>query len=192
MLHVWSWFVRLSHWLLVTAFTVAFIYSDSIWDIQTHVLAGYAAGAILLARVVWGILAKGYCNFAKFPFRPMQGLRYAWSLLTGQARRFIGHNPAGSVVIYAMLGIGLLTVGSGLMVLNNTYLPISYDRLDQLHGIAAWSWLGLVVMHVCGVVTESLLHRENLIATMITGLKHRHLGDKKYLNHGHRLHSDHS
>lgn len=178
MLRVWSWFVRVSHWLLVTAFTVAFTTRQSLWDQQIHVMAGYAAGVLLLGRIAWGLTAKGYCNFSRFPFSPREGLRYARQSLTGQARRFIGHNPAGSLVIYGMLAVGLLTVTSGLLVLNDGYLPLPSEYLQMLHGAMAWSWLGLVVTHISGVVMESVLHRENLIATMITGLKRRHLHNK--------------
>lgn len=174
MLYVWSLFVRLTHWLLVTAFAVAFLTHQSIWYANVHMMAGYAAGALMLGRIVWGLTAKGYCNFSRFPFRPLEGMRYAWSALTGHAKRFIGHNPAGSLVIYGMLAVGLVTVASGLLVANDAYLPISSEYLGNIHGVLAWSWLGLVVTHVCGVVVESLVHGENLVTTMITGFKQRH------------------
>lgn len=182
MLYVWSLFVRVSHWLLVTAFTVAFMTHQSFWDLQMHVLAGYSAGVLLLGRIVWGVMAQGYCNFSRFPFRPKEGLRYAWAAVTGQAKRFIGHNPAGSLVIYGMLIIGLMTVASGLLVYNDAYLPISSEYPQMLHSVMAWSWLGLVVTHISGVLVESMLHRENLILTMITGFKRRRLQQKTAQN----------
>jgi cytochrome b len=175
MLYVWSLFVRATHWLLVTAFTVAFFTHQSIWYANIHVMAGYAAGTLILGRIAWGLKAKGYCNFSMFPFRPLEGLRYVCAAFRGHAKRFIGHNPAGSLAIYGMLAVGLLTVASGLLVANDAYLPISYEYLGDIHGVFAWSWLALVVTHVCGVVIESLVHKENLIATMITGFKRRHI-----------------
>jgi cytochrome b len=182
MLYVWSLFVRVSHWLLVTAFTVAFLTYQSLWDLQMHVLAGYSAGALLLGRITWGMLAQGYCNFSRFPFRPKEGLRYAWAAITGQAKRFIGHNPAGSLVIYGMLVIGLMTVASGLLVYNDAYLPISSEYPQMFHSVMAWGWLGLVVTHISGVLVESILHKENLILTMITGFKRRRLQHKTVQN----------
>jgi cytochrome b len=175
MLYVWSWFVRIAHWTLVAAFAVAFMNSNSIWELGIHSMAGYTAGAVMIARIIWGITAHGYCNFSRFPFNPREGLRYVWDTLTGRAKRFIGHNPAGSLVIYGMLTVGLLTVSSGILVINDAYLPVSPDYLQDFHGVMAWSWLALVVTHISGVLLESLLHKENLIATMITGLKRRRL-----------------
>lgn len=174
MMYVWSWFVRATHWLLVAAFTSAFLNSQSIWDMNNHVLAGYTAGGLMIARILWGLTAKGYCNFSQFPFRPLEGLRYVRAALTGKAKRYMGHNPAGSLAIYGMLAVGLLTVATGLLVLNDGYLPVAPGLLQTVHGALAWTWLALVVMHVGGVLMESLLHRENLIATMVTGFKRRH------------------
>jgi cytochrome b len=179
MLYVWSWFVRIAHWTLVAAFAVAFINSNSIWDIGTHSMAGYTAGAVMIARIVWGLTAKGYCNFSRFPFRPLEGLRYIRDVLTGRAKRFIGHNPAGSLAIYGMLAVGLATVASGIVVLNEAYIPLPSEPLKDFHYVMAWTWLALVVTHISGVLMESLLHRENLIATMLTGLKRRHLNQLK-------------
>jgi cytochrome b len=178
MLYVWSLFVRVSHWLLVTAFTVAFLTYQSLWDLQTHVLAGYSAGALLLGRITWGILAQGYCNFSRFPFKPKEGLLYARAAVTGQAKRYMGHNPAGSLIIYGLLVIGLFTVASGLLRYNDAYLPISSKYPQMFHSITAWTWLGLVATHIIGVLVESMLHRENLILTMITGCKRRRIHHK--------------
>lgn len=173
MLYVWSLFVRTTHWLLVSAFTVAFLTRDDLWYEGVHVKAGYLAGGIMIARIIWGIVAKGYCNFAKFPFRPVEGLRYAWQSLTGHAKRFIGHNPAGSLVIYAMLTVGLATVATGILHFYEAYFDWA-DGIGEIHKTLAWTWLALVGTHVSGVIVESILLKENLIASMITGFKQRH------------------
>jgi cytochrome b len=34
-----------------------------------------------------------------------------------------------------------------------------------------WTWLGVVVVHVFGVIFESIINRDNLIWAMITGCK---------------------
>lgn len=171
MLYVWDRFVRISHWLLVSAFTVAFWTHNSIWERDIHAEAGYVAGILLLVRIAWGIKAKGYAAFSAFPFRPVHGARYALSIFKGHAPRFTGHNPAGSVVIYAMLAIGLLAIGSGLWVYNDGWVPTFSLPLAEIHHDLSWVWVGLVVMHISGVALESLAHRENLILAMITGYK---------------------
>ena len=43
--------------------------------------------------------------------------------------------------------------------------------LEALHGALAWLLVGLVGLHLAGVVHASLRHRENLVAAMIDGRK---------------------
>ncbi len=139
-----------------------------------HVNAGFMAGYLILARIVWGFLKTGYASFNAFPLNPIQAIKYVWELLKGHPKQFIGHNPAGSLIIYLMLIVGLLTVGSGVLVFNDGWLIDAPDLLQSLHKFFAWFWLFLVCIHVVGVITESVVHKDNLILAMITGVKRTH------------------
>jgi len=172
MRYVWDPFVRIFHWSLVAAFIVAFATHTSEWYRIIHVNAGYVAGGLISARIIWGLMNTGYASFQSFPLNPLRAARYVIDFAKGNAKPFVGHNPAGSLVIYAMLLIGLLTVISGYLVYNDGWLIDASDILQPLHFFLAWSWLALVSTHVIGVITESLLHKDNLIAAMITGVKH--------------------
>jgi cytochrome b len=171
MQYVWDPFVRIFHWSLVIAFTVAFYTHASEWDRLIHVRAGYVAGFLLVARIVWGLTKTGYAGFRSFPFDPRQATKHIYHVLKGNARRYIGHNPAGSLVIYAMLVTGLTAVGSGWLVFNEGWLIDQPELLQTIHQYSTWGWLVLVAIHVIGVVTESILHKDNLIRAMITGCK---------------------
>lgn len=171
MQYVWDVFVRASHWLLVGAFAVAYWTHDSIWERDIHAQAGYVAGFLLIARILWGLTAKGYANFSSFPLQPIRAFTYVKHILTGHAERFIGHNPAGSFVIYLMILDGLLSIGSGIWVYNDGWLPSFSLPLAEIHHYFSWAWVGLVLMHISGVILESIAHKENLILAMITGYK---------------------
>jgi cytochrome b len=171
--YIWDPFVRLFHWSLVIAFGVAFYTHASEWDRMLHVDAGYAAGALIIFRIVWGTLATGYANFKTFPPNFIKAAKYLYSVIKGNARHYFGHNPTGALVIYAMLGIGLIAVASGILVFEDGWIfsDTYIDAYKSIHHYATWGWLIMVGLHVSGVITESILHRDNLILAMITGCK---------------------
>jgi len=143
-----------------------------------HVNAGFMAGYLIIARIVWGFLKTGYASFNAFPLNPIQSIKYVWQILKGHPKQFIGHNPAGSLIIYLMLITGLLTVATGVLVFNDGWLIDAPDLLQSLHQFFAWFWLFLVSIHIVGVITESIVHKDNLILAMITGVKHTHDSNK--------------
>lgn len=169
--YVWDPFVRIFHWSLVVAFCVAFYTHASEWHRLIHVRAGYVAGTLMVSRIVWGLLATGYANFDSFPLNPMHAIKHLYRVMKGNARHYIGHNPTGGLVIYAMLATGLTAVGSGWLVYNEGWLIDQPELLQAIHHYSTWGWLILVATHVSGVLVESILHRDNLILAMITGCK---------------------
>lgn len=171
--YIWDPFVRLFHWSLAIAFGVAFYYHNSMWDRMLHVQAGYVAGGLILFRIFWGLVADGYANFKTFKPNFVWAFKYLYRLSMGRARHYIGHNPTGALVIYAMLGVGLTAVGSGILVFEDGWIFSNQyiKEYKSVHYFATWGWLNLVGLHVVGVLVESVLHRDNLILAMITGCK---------------------
>jgi cytochrome b len=141
------------------------------WEQLHHAYAGYVAGSLIVARIIWGLIATGYASFHSFPLNPVWAVKHLFKLLKGTARHYIGHNPTGSIAIYAMLGLGIITVGSGCIVFNNGWGMIDDEMSKVLHHYVTWAWLAVVVVHVLGVIFESFINHDNLIWAMITGCK---------------------
>jgi len=74
--------------------------------------------------------------------------------------------PAASWAIWLMLLLGLAVGLSGYAAQAG-----GGDALEDAHEALAWSLLAVVAVHVAGVLLASVLHRENLVAAMITGRK---------------------
>lgn len=178
---VWDPLVRVFHWTLVTAFTVAFLTEDEWLDL--HVLAGYTVLGLVGLRLVWGLIGTRHARFGDFVRGPSIVLAYVGDVIRGRARRYLGHNPAGGAMIVALLAFLTLTSLTGLFAYGASELagpfagafdsPRWVDPLEELHEVLANLTLVLAGVHVAGVVASSLLHRENLVRAMVTGTKAR-------------------
>jgi cytochrome b len=178
---VWDPLVRLFHWALVAAFTIAFITEDDF--LTLHTWAGYTVLGLLLVRMLWGLIGPRYARFSDFVRSPATVLGYLKDLLRLKAKRYIGHNPAGGAMIVLLLISLVLTTITGLAVYGageNAGLLAGWlgqagefwaKIFEEVHEFFANFTLLLVVIHVAGVLFESLLHRENLIKAMLNGYK---------------------
>lgn len=178
---IWDPFVRIFHWVLVGAFVVAYISEDDYLDI--HTTAGYTVLTLIVLRLVWGFIGSRHARFSDFVRPPGEALDYVKDSLLGRARRYLGHNPAGGLMIVAMLLSLLVTTCSGVALLGadehagplaGLMAGVSHgfeEGLEEVHEFFANFTVALVLGHLLGVLIESLLHRENLVRAMFTGNK---------------------
>jgi cytochrome b len=168
---IWDPFVRIFHWSLVASFTVAWFSARITSDF--HDWVGYIAGALVAARLVWGLVGSRYARFSQFVRPPGAVIGYLRAVVDGRERRYLGHNPAGGAMIVVVLTGMVLAVVSGWMMTTDTYYGV--DWVENLHSFTVHSLAVLVALHIGGVVLASLRHRENLVAAMFSGRK-RHAG----------------
>lgn len=164
---VWDIPTRLFHWLFASSFAGAFLTAESETTRDLHVLLGYVALGSIGFRLLWGFAGTRYARFRAFAFGPAQVVAYLKSLLRGSPQHHLGHNPAGSWAIYGLLLLGLVSSLSGYA----TYNQVGGDLSEALHEHLSNAMLALVVLHIAGVLVSSLLHRENLVRSMIDGYK---------------------
>jgi len=178
---VWDPFIRLFHWTLVIAFTVAYVTEDDL--ITLHTWAGYIVLALLVARLVWGLIGSRHARFSDFVFSPRTVIAYMKDTLQLRARRYLGHNPAGGAMVILMIVSLLITSVTGVVLygaeegagpLAGWASQFSHDwaeGFEEVHEFFANFSLFLVFLHVAGVIVESLVHRENLVRAMMHGNK---------------------
>lgn len=178
---VWDPFVRIFHWGLVLAFTVAYLTEEDV--LSVHILAGYVILGLLSLRLVWGFIGPRYARFSDFTYSPSSIRNYIKDTLNFRAKRYLGHNPAGGAMILLLIASLLLTSFTGLLLyavaeqagplagMITITSEFMREALEETHELFANFTLFLVFIHVTGVIIESFMHRENLARAMLTGNK---------------------
>ena len=164
---VWDPFVRFFHWSLVALFVTAYVTGDEIENV--HIAAGYAIAGLLALRILWGFVGPRHARFTDFVRSPHEALSYVRDALLLRARRYIGHNPAGGLMVVALIVMLAGTCITGYLMTTDAYW--GSEAMEEVHGALANATVALVVLHVLGVLVASFEHRENLVKAMVTGRK---------------------
>lgn len=181
-IRVWDLPTRLFHWLLVAAFLTAWFTHEYDRYLYIHVFAGYVAMGLLLFRLLWGLFGGPYARFCAFAFGWRSVRMHLTQLFSGKANGHLGHNPAGAWFIYLLLALTATVVITGLVALGGEerhgllaglFSFSTGARFHAIHAFLALAMVGLIAMHLAGVVAESLATKENLVRAMISGHKRR-------------------
>ncbi|QRM56551.1 cytochrome b/b6 domain-containing protein [Sinorhizobium sp. BG8] len=166
---VWDPYVRMFHWGLAGTFVVAWLTADELRDM--HEFAGYAAGALVASRLLMGLVGSRYARFRQFVRSPGMVVAYAAAMVRKREPRYIGHNPLGGIMVIVLIAMMAALSLTGWMQTTDTYWGVEW--VENLHETLANVLLGCVALHLCGVAYESVRHRENLVAAMVSGSKRK-------------------
>lgn len=176
---VWDLPTRLFHWTLVAAMLGLAVSGNvggnaMVW----HFRLGYAVLALLLFRLVWGLVGGRWSRFGAFLYAPQTVIRYLQG--QGQPEHGVGHNPIGALSVFAMLVMVLAQVASGLLSDDEIAFagPLTSFVSGETVSLATWfhadigKWLllGLVLLHVAAIVLYQR-RKHNLVAAMLHGDK---------------------
>lgn len=164
---VWDLPLRLWHWALAASILAAW-FTPTVYD-RLHRILGYTVLALVAFRLVWGFCGSRYSRFRMIGVRLRAAPRYLLNLRHGITGRYIGLNPAGTLMLVALLLSIAISAITGAMSVTVTFFGVWW--VEDTHHYSSDAVMVLVVLHVLGVVLMSLLQRENLIRAMITGRK---------------------
>ena len=147
---------------------------------DVHVWVGYGLVALMVFRLVWGIFGSEYSRIVSFIYPPRDTFEHLRGLLLLRPPHYVGHNPTGALMVFALTGVLIALVATGLLILGGEEQQgplaavIGYSvgsAAKQVHLWLVILLLAMVTCHIVGVVTESLLIHNNLVRAIITGWK---------------------
>ncbi len=169
-MQVWDGLVRVTHW------SVALLV---VWDLvneaganPSHRYIGFAAGALVLLRLIWGLIGSRYSRLSEMATSALALPAYVRALSAGSPPRYAGHNPLGAWMAFALWTLVLVIVATGWALEVEAYW--GDETLQTLHAGAAYTLAAFALVHVAGVIATSILQRVNLVKAMITGDKQSH------------------
>lgn len=171
---VWDLPTRLFHWTLA-ALVIACLTTGQLGPMRLHQLFGLCVLALVLFRLVWGIVGGTHARFADFVKGPGALLDYL-----KRQPVCVGHNPLGGLMVLGLLALLLLQASLGLFgnddisyeaPLSKFVSKDASDAATGYHGLLFKLLLAMVLLHVSAVFFYLVAKKDNLIIAMITGVK---------------------
>lgn len=192
---VWDIFVRVFHWAIVGLVLLSFVSGE--FELGIHPYSGYAIFILVVSRVIWGVVGTQYARFSNFIYTPSTVIQYLKSIIKGSPKRFLGHNPAGGLMVLALLICLATTALSGMKLYgieegegpfaqqtsSLTQIKTTHKEhhekeehddeefWEEVHEASINLLFLLVLFHIIGVVVASKQHNENLVQAMLSGEK---------------------
>src|SRR5690606_30578411 len=173
-IRVWDLPTRVFHWALVACIIGAYVTVKlgGLW-MDWHTRFGLAVLALIIFRLIWGVVGPRYARFSQF----VRGPRTVLAYLRGRLAPVAGHNPLGAFSVIALLLIIGTQAGSGLFANDDvmTSGPLAYldnawsSRLTWLHNINEWIIIAVVALHVCAILWYRFFLKKNLVRAMVLG-----------------------
>ncbi|MBI5067321.1 MAG: cytochrome b/b6 domain-containing protein [Deltaproteobacteria bacterium] len=179
---VWDVPTRLFHWSLVALVATGALTGlfTPEWWMGVHVWAGYGMVGLITFRIVWGVFGPEYSRVVSFVYPPRSTLEHMRGLLMLRPPHYVGHNPTGALMVFALAGVLIALVTTGLLALGGEEkqgplaLVVGYSLgsgAKRVHHALTQLLLLMSMLHVAGVVTESVLTGDNLVRAIVTGWK---------------------
>ena len=171
--YIWSLPTRLFHWMFAVSVAVAYFLAETKHWLEikiNHQPVAYVAFSLLLFRLLWGFWGPKYSLFKDFKFSKKDAKSFICNFFK-KDKVYMGHNFLASfnlmgilVVSFIAIIFGFLSFGieKGKGVLSFMYSSTfkSIGLFGSIHVFLINVLLCLVVIHILGVLSDKIIHRE--------------------------------
>jgi cytochrome b len=182
-IRVWDLPTRVFHWAL--AICVIGLFATGLtggnW-ITWHEKFGFATLALVLFRLIWGVIGSETSRFTDFLRGPRALIAY---LKTGVSPTH-GHSPLGGLSVLALLGLLLLQATTGLFVdddiankgpLADKVASAWVALATKVHRLNKYVLGAMVLLHLCAIIFYTYKKKQKLVGPMISGEREVSEGD---------------
>ena len=176
---VWDLPTRVFHWALALC-VVGLVVTGNVGGeaMVFHFRLGHAVLALVLFRIVWGLVGGRWSRFRSFLYTPRELL--ADMRGKGRTSGRLGHSPSGALSVFALLALLTAQVMSGLFSNDEIAFsgPLSHLASNAFVALATlyhatvgkWVLLALVLMHLLAIAYYTR-RRHRLVSAMVHGDK---------------------
>jgi cytochrome b len=188
--------VRLTHWGVAAAIVANGLVTEEGSDV--HIWIGYAAGGLLLLRLLWGFIGPAEARFSAFPPSPAAALGHIRDIAAGRRTVHRSHNPLGALMVYALWAALAVVVVTGVAMAgppSASTLPAAQasmvreapiaegdedeeggergegggEMIEEIHEAAANLLFVLAALHLAGVAFETRRSGSQVVRAMVGG-----------------------
>ncbi len=176
---IWDLPLRIFHWSFAFTILASWYTAEHKDDyIELHMQLGFVALALIIFRIIWGIIGPKHARFSQFIPSPKTLIVY---LTKSNNENFApGHNPLGALMVILMIMLISTQAISGLFITDDVFSSGPYygslaSELEKvmsfLHHNTFDFMIGAIALHLAAVAYYWQVKKQNLVKPMITGRK---------------------
>ncbi|MEA3588764.1 cytochrome b/b6 domain-containing protein [Pseudidiomarina sp. 1APP75-27a] len=176
MVKVWDSFIRGYHWLLVVAIGGLWWTAENAY-MEWHLRIAIGVGALMLARMMWGVVGSPNARIATFVKGPRAFWQHLKELRSGNYQAGKTHNPVGGWAVLLLWSLIFVQLGTGLFATDEIFFsgPLAslvssetQSQLTDIHKLNFNVLLTFIGVHVVAILVYRL-RGENLLGSMVHG-----------------------
>ena len=169
---IWDLNIRIFHLMLIITIIISII-SGKFSYFYIHEISGITLFFLILYRIYWGFFGGYYSKFKNFNFNKNSLFNY----FKNKEKKYFGHNPLGSLSIFSIFVLILLTSLSGMFSSDDIFYDGPFVKLapqlsgifTNIHDILHYFLYLLIILHLSAVSYYQFFLKEKIINQMIDG-----------------------
>ena len=169
---IWDLNTRIFHLMLILTIIISII-SGKFSYFYIHEISGVTLFFLILFRIYWGFFGGYYSKFKNFNLNKNSLFNY----FKNKEKKYFGHNPLGSLSIFSIFVLILLTSLSGMFSSDDIFYDGPFVKLapqlvgffTNIHDTLHYFLYSLIILHLSAVSYYQFFLKEKIINQMIDG-----------------------